>query len=225
MVMVGAHQVEWLKNDEPLRSNSHKMETSGSYSRLKIHSINFADTGAYMCQASSIGGLARDISSLVVQDDLASSMWHWVPCRQCQQMMTEIPFFHLAEESLMQETNKKFFVFHDWGVSVYEPGNCRLLHMIQSTDIMPGTQVIVHHQLLLLWFQCLQKKRDPFFPFLLLLLFLIVPFKNRTTCAELKESTAAGVEPSLWPTATSTSLNRTKTESLLSATSRWSSLM
>ena len=43
------------------------------------------------------------------------------------------------EESLGE--NKKFFVFHDWGVSVYEPQNCRLLHMIQSTDIMPGTQV------------------------------------------------------------------------------------
>ena len=41
----------------------------------------------------------------------------------------------------MNEAGKKFFVFHDWGVSVYEPGNCRLLHMIQSTDIMPGTQV------------------------------------------------------------------------------------
>jgi hypothetical protein len=41
----------------------------------------------------------------------------------------------------MSEAGKKFFVFHDWGVSVYEPGNCRLLHMIQSTDIMPGTQV------------------------------------------------------------------------------------
>lgn len=38
---------------------------------------------------------------------------------------------------------KKFFVFHDWGVSVYEPQNCRLLHVIQSTDIMPGTQVSV----------------------------------------------------------------------------------
>lgn len=69
-----AHQVEWLKNDEPLRSLGDKMETLGSYSRLRIHSINFADTGAYMCQASSIGGLARDISSLVVQDDSIPSI-------------------------------------------------------------------------------------------------------------------------------------------------------
>nr|CAH0112252.1 unnamed protein product [Daphnia galeata] len=111
-------KVEWLKNDEPLRSNAgERIESIGSYSGLKIHSINFADTGAYMCQASSIGGLARDISSLVVQDDSTPK-----------------------ESSLLSESNKKFFVFHDWGVSVYEPQNCRLLHMIQSTDIMPGTQ-------------------------------------------------------------------------------------
>jgi hypothetical protein len=70
----GVHQVEWLKNDEPLRSNAgERIESIGSYSGLKIHSINFADTGAYMCQASSIGGLARDISSLVVQDDSTPS--------------------------------------------------------------------------------------------------------------------------------------------------------
>ncbi|XP_046440926.1 follistatin-related protein 5-like isoform X3 [Daphnia pulex] len=110
-------KVEWLKNDEPLRSSAgERIESIGSYSGLKIHSINFADTGAYMCQASSIGGLARDISSLVVQDDST------------------------PKSSLLSESNKKFFVFHDWGVSVYEPQNCRLLHMIQSTDIMPGTQ-------------------------------------------------------------------------------------
>ncbi len=72
------HQVEWLKNDEPLRSNAgERIESIGSYSGLKIHSINFADTGAYMCQASSIGGLARDISSLVVQDDSTPSKLHY----------------------------------------------------------------------------------------------------------------------------------------------------
>lgn len=53
------------------------------------------------------------------------------------------------ESSLLSESNKKFFVFHDWGVSVYEPQNCRLLHMIQSTDIMPGTQVSTLYRLVL----------------------------------------------------------------------------
>lgn len=107
-------KVEWLKNDEPLRNVGEKCETLGHSSNLKIHAIDFADTGAYMCQASSIGGAARDISSLVVQQDAMPR--------------------HVFGDS------KKFFVFHDWGVSVYEPQNCRLLHVIQSTDIMPGTQ-------------------------------------------------------------------------------------
>lgn len=61
--------MEWLKNDEPLRNVGEKSETLGHSSSLKIHAIDFADTGAYMCQASSIGGAARDISSLVVQQD------------------------------------------------------------------------------------------------------------------------------------------------------------
>ena len=71
--LVDGCQVEWLKNDEPLRNIGEKCETLGYSSHLKIHSINFADTGAYMCQASSVGGLARDISSLVVQDDSTPS--------------------------------------------------------------------------------------------------------------------------------------------------------
>lgn len=71
---ISLHQVEWLKNDEPLRAGAgERIETIGSYSGLKIHSISYADTGAYMCQASSIGGVARDISSLVVQDDSTPS--------------------------------------------------------------------------------------------------------------------------------------------------------
>ena len=61
--------MEWLKNDEPLRNVGEKCETLGQSSSLKIHAIDFADTGAYMCQASSVGGAARDISSLVVQQD------------------------------------------------------------------------------------------------------------------------------------------------------------
>lgn len=36
---------------------------------------------------------------------------------------------------------RRFFAFHDWGVSIYEPFTCRLYHRIQSTDIIPGTQV------------------------------------------------------------------------------------
>lgn len=42
---------------------------------------------------------------------------------------------------------RRFFAFHDWGISVYEPSTCRLYHQIQSTDIIPGTQVIGFSQL------------------------------------------------------------------------------
>lgn len=38
---------------------------------------------------------------------------------------------------------RRFFSFHEWGISVYEPSACRLYHRIQSTDIIPGTQVSI----------------------------------------------------------------------------------
>lgn len=111
-------KVEWLKNDEPLKmdENTRKYAIVGNGTALKIKSISFADTGAYMCQASNIGGLTRDISSLVVQEQ---------------------PTPNAANEE------RRFFAFHDWGVSVYEPAGCRLYHRIQSTDIIPGTQEYV----------------------------------------------------------------------------------
>ena len=34
-------------------------------------------------------------------------------------------------------------MFHDWGLAVYEPEECRLFHVIQGTDIIPGTQEYV----------------------------------------------------------------------------------
>jgi len=63
-------QVEWLKNDEPLRLDvPHKYKIIGNGTELQLHKIAYADTGAYMCQASNVGGVTRDISSLVVQED------------------------------------------------------------------------------------------------------------------------------------------------------------
>jgi Immunoglobulin I-set domain. len=63
-------QVEWLKNDEPLRLDMpHKYKIIGNGTELQLHKIAYADTGAYMCQASNVGGVTRDISSLVVQED------------------------------------------------------------------------------------------------------------------------------------------------------------
>jgi hypothetical protein len=63
-------QVEWLKNEEPLRLDiPHKYKIIGNGTELQLHKIAYADTGAYMCQASNVGGVTRDISSLVVQED------------------------------------------------------------------------------------------------------------------------------------------------------------
>lgn len=62
-------RVEWLKNDEPLHDfEDNKYEVVGNGTRLLIRDIAYADTGAYMCQATSVGGVTRDISSLVVQE-------------------------------------------------------------------------------------------------------------------------------------------------------------
>ncbi|XP_023245992.1 follistatin-related protein 5-like isoform X2 [Copidosoma floridanum] len=110
-------RVEWLKNDEPLREQraDDKYEVVGNGTSLAIRDINYADTGAYMCQATSVGGVTRDISSLVVQEQ-----------------PTPTP----SEE-------RRFFSFHEWGISVYEPSACRLYHQIKSTDIIPGTQEYV----------------------------------------------------------------------------------
>lgn len=110
-------KVEWLKNDEPLRLDMpHKYKVIGNGTELQLHKIAYADTGAYMCQASNVGGVTRDISSLVVQEDPTPTA---------------------------PNEERRFFSFHDWGVSVYEPTACRLYHQIQATDIIPGTQEYV----------------------------------------------------------------------------------
>ena len=68
-MIVSFIQVQWLKNDEPLRLDiPQKYEVIGNGTQLSVRNVAFADTGAYMCQASSVGGVSTDISSLVVQD-------------------------------------------------------------------------------------------------------------------------------------------------------------
>lgn len=62
-------RVQWLKNDEALNHDQpDKYDIIGNGTKLIIKNVDYADTGAYMCQASSIGGVTRDISSLVVQE-------------------------------------------------------------------------------------------------------------------------------------------------------------
>lgn len=109
-------KVEWLKNEEPLKLDlAMKYEVIGNGTELQIRGIGYADTGAYMCQASNIGGITRDISSLVVQE----------------------------EPTPAPNEERRFFSFHDWGISVYEPTVCRLYHQIAGNDIIPGTQEYV----------------------------------------------------------------------------------
>lgn len=58
-----------MKNEEPLRLDvPHKYSIIGNGTELRLHKIGYADTGAYMCQAANVGGITRDISSLIVQE-------------------------------------------------------------------------------------------------------------------------------------------------------------
>lgn len=67
-------RVQWLKNDEPLSHDQpNKYDLIGNGTKLIVKNVDYADTGAYMCQATSIGGVTRDISSLVVQEQPAPS--------------------------------------------------------------------------------------------------------------------------------------------------------
>ncbi|EZA56439.1 hypothetical protein DMN91_009952 [Ooceraea biroi] len=110
-------RVRWLKNDKPLSEDQpDKYEVIGNGTKLLIRKVDYADTGAYMCEATSAGGVTRDISSLVIQEQ---------------------------PTPIATDEERRFFSFHEWGILVYEPSTCRALHEIQSTDIIPGTQEYV----------------------------------------------------------------------------------
>jgi follistatin-related protein 5 len=67
-------KVEWLKNDEPISATKgNKYEIIGKGRLLRIKNLVYADTGAYMCRAGNVGGLANAISSLVVQENPTAS--------------------------------------------------------------------------------------------------------------------------------------------------------
>lgn len=59
----------------------HKYRVVGNGTELSIDNIDYADTGAYMCQASNTGGVTRDISSLIVQEILTPSEFGAVGCK------------------------------------------------------------------------------------------------------------------------------------------------
>lgn len=67
----------WLKNEERLKLDMvHKYRVVGNGTELSIDNIDYADTGAYMCQGSNTGGVTRDISSLIVQEVLTPSEFY-----------------------------------------------------------------------------------------------------------------------------------------------------
>ncbi|XP_018395424.1 PREDICTED: follistatin-related protein 5-like [Cyphomyrmex costatus] len=110
-------RVRWLKNDKPLSEDQpDKYEVIGNGTKLLIRKVDYADTGAYMCEATSAGGLTRDISSLVIQEQ---------------------------PTPIATDEERRFLSFHEWGILVYEPSTCHALHEIHSTDIIPGTQEYV----------------------------------------------------------------------------------
>lgn len=108
-------EIQWLKNDEFL-DNKPKYQYHANQSQLRITDLMYSDTGAYMCQASNSGGKVRDISSVVVTDYPAPTV--------------------LSDE-------RKFVVFHDYGIAVYEPEACKLHHQIHGTEFIFGTKDII----------------------------------------------------------------------------------
>lgn len=91
-----------------------------------------------MCQGTNIGGTFRDISSLIVQDEPTPSKS--VDDKVVPQINQLIKSFQCS--AVLYE-ERKFFVFHEYGIAVYEPSACRLHHQIHSTDVIPGTQEYV----------------------------------------------------------------------------------
>ncbi|ODN02108.1 Follistatin-related protein 5 [Orchesella cincta] len=106
--------VRWLKNDNPVIPSKDKYTIAGDGITLKVKDINFSDTAAYTCSAQNEAGKRIDISSLVVIDEPALPP--------------------------VQFNESQFLVFHERGISTYDPDNCRIQNEIHAIDIIPGTQ-------------------------------------------------------------------------------------
>ncbi|CAG0897541.1 unnamed protein product [Darwinula stevensoni] len=117
---VGGHpppQVEWLKNDDPVHvSPEATFQVVGEGRELILEGVDYADTGAYMCQARNVGGLHRAISSLVIQEN---------------------------PRSVSTKTRDLLAVFHGDGIGIYNSRSCHVKHVIQGTDVIPGSQSYV----------------------------------------------------------------------------------
>ncbi|CAG0881324.1 unnamed protein product [Cyprideis torosa] len=112
-------QVIWLKNDAALSDGSdmetEKFDIRGNGRFLRIQDLTYSDTGAYMCQGTSPGGLQRGVSSLIVQDH--------------------------PRETLQQVTKSVLVILHSHGISFNDPEECQLRNLIRGTEVVPGTQM------------------------------------------------------------------------------------
>ncbi|CAG0923910.1 unnamed protein product [Notodromas monacha] len=107
-------KVTWLKNDEPLQlSKTLKYQIDGDGRLLTVKSLAYADTGAYMCEATNNGCMHRGISSLVIQDE---------------------------PQPTVKPAPSLLLVFSGEGIGLYNPESCRIIRQIQGTDMIPGTQ-------------------------------------------------------------------------------------
>ncbi|XP_037069309.1 follistatin-related protein 5-like [Pollicipes pollicipes] len=111
---IPAPQITWLKNETPISPQAGRYDVTAGGSGLLIGPLTVSDTGAYMCEASNSAGHARAVSSLLVQQK--------------------------AQPDEPTDSESQLMLFHDWGISVYDPSSCRLEHQIQGSDIIPGTQ-------------------------------------------------------------------------------------
>lgn len=92
-----------------------------------------------MCQATNIGGIVRDISSLIVQEEPTPSNYK----SNCYGFLYTKIKYPLTYIIAVLNEERKFFVFHEYGIAIYEPSACRLHHQIHGSDIIPGTQELV----------------------------------------------------------------------------------
>ncbi|KAM6969805.1 follistatin-related protein 4 [Aplochiton taeniatus] len=98
----------WLKNGLDLQPRSSKqLSLIANGSELHIGSVRYEDTGAYTCIAKNEVGVDEDISSLFVEDS--------------------------ARKTRLSVGNM-FYVFHDDGVMVLQPGECEIRRHIERAE-------------------------------------------------------------------------------------------
>lgn len=122
--------VRWLKNDVTLDGSNTRFEVVGNGSRLRIHNLTYSDTGAYMCQATSSGGSAQEITSLIVQDEPVAS--------KSTSITNKYKFYVILILAVLPEDHQ-LFVYHDQGIDIYDMTSCGIHHRMHAYDLISGS--------------------------------------------------------------------------------------